>query len=91
MPKTLVVLNSSPEYGDVVGLDVFVGDSDSGFLEEFVLEFVHLVGGRADVEQDDLGVALNAISLKFGYLAWLWVISVAFAITESGHKANFRL
>ena len=49
----------SPKKCDVVALNVPVRDADSGLLEQLLLELVHLVGGRTNVEQDDLGVAVH--------------------------------
>lgn len=40
-------VNVLPEDGDVIALNVFVRNADSGLLEELLLEFVHLPRGRS--------------------------------------------
>ena len=47
-------INASPEDGDIVALNVLVGNANSGLLEEFVLELVHLPRGRSKSKPSDL-------------------------------------
>jgi hypothetical protein len=46
--ETKILTIFLPEYADVVALDVFVGNADSGLLEKFLLELIHLVGRRPE-------------------------------------------
>ena len=48
-----------PENNDVVDLEVPVRRPDARRVKQLLLELVHLVGGRANVEQDDLGVPIH--------------------------------
>ena len=59
------------EDGDVVALDVLVGDSDAGFFEQLLLEIVHAMRGGSDFEEDDLRVSVDEPTTAMQFVAFI--------------------